>query len=516
MAAITWRELMGAPDTGAFRALGAAGSTLNAGFDAFDKVINARQAANQYQYDKGQDAQSLAYREALAGATSEEQVKAIQAQRDALLAGLDPVRRAQLVGAEEARLGSVRTNIEAAQKFAADQLLQQHLPTLNEARAAYARGDKAIGDSIMAKVPGNVKDYWRYVSEGHKDAEARETHGSQIENDATTRALHRAQETVAREQAASIPKELQLKSDTLKETTRGHNIQLLDRNSTLLSNTSQKLSELQNQSFGGVGGLNAVLDRLQKSGVVDKARLPKVSSWVGEAISSKPTDPEIVKTGLTYDDLPTAVVEKLVTKYADNMGSWYDLTRWAGPSDLKRELDAALKDKDIQKQIAARELQKSILLDQQKQHRMIGSEVERSVLPSIAEKLDAAAAAAAKDKKAPAAAPAAAPGVPDPLSGLLAKQATLEIEGLRTGKIEKLSPEVQTYLEQEAQKTNGKVNAARETLIDLVKQGARGVRNMPMFAATGMALSSFTDDTPSYESRQAQLKAEIEAAKKAR
>jgi hypothetical protein len=150
---ITWRSLITTQLSDAARPLQAATGTFDGAFAQLGRVLENQQAVNQGAQDRGDEAKVLAFREALAGAQTPEQVAAIQAQRDQMLGGVATKFRSQVVGAEEARTSAVMDQIGKRAKFAEDQTLRDQRPIREAALAAAAKGDKATFDRIVAENP---------------------------------------------------------------------------------------------------------------------------------------------------------------------------------------------------------------------------------------------------------------------------------------------------------------------------------------------------------------------------
>ena len=96
---ITWRNINGPNPAEAIRPVAFAQNSINSAFDNFNKVLEARQAANQNVYDRGQEADVLSFKEALQNARTPDDVRALQQQGmlDNIRARLDPKYRAQVL-----------------------------------------------------------------------------------------------------------------------------------------------------------------------------------------------------------------------------------------------------------------------------------------------------------------------------------------------------------------------------------------------------------------------------------
>lgn len=396
MAAITWRELVGPTDTGAFRALGAAGETINTGFEALNKAVAQHQLANRAQYDRGQDAQAVGYREALNNAKDEDQVKAIQLRRDTMLAGLDPTRRAQLVGSEEARISSVRANTTAAQTFA-DQ--QAEFSGRDAIAKEYAKvvgsRDPVVAQAAIDAIPVGhpkraawIKDFTDAVNSNIK-----------IKSDLDTAQSTRTYQDVTGKAATSNATSQKVIADNTVRRTDGEFMKDALAGATA---TATKLADANKGVSGSAEG-RAALGTAVAAIAVDKAQLNKMSSLMSQVLASNPL----------YGQLPTAVVENAVIKPMKDVGTGFwnafnPFTSWNSTvvAGIRTDLEAALKDPTVQQEmnrITAARGQLSTLVQQQ---RLIADQAQGKVFPELKAQLEKASADAQEAERAKLSIPA--------------------------------------------------------------------------------------------------------------
>lgn len=153
---ITWRNVTGTSVAEAARPLAYAQQTMDSTFDRLNSILTQQQALGQAGIDRERDTASIGYREALAKAATPEEVTAMQqsGQLDTFLAQLDPKRRAALIGATEARVGSIQQNMLARDKFNEAQTLTAQKPLLEQGRMIAATGDIAAFNKFAAENPG--------------------------------------------------------------------------------------------------------------------------------------------------------------------------------------------------------------------------------------------------------------------------------------------------------------------------------------------------------------------------
>lgn len=499
--AITWRELTGAPDTGAFRAMSGAAETVNTGFGALNKVLERHEAGIKTQYDRGQDAQSVAFREALARATSPEQVAQIQAQRDTLLAGLDPTRRAALVGAEDARTASIRTNATAARVFndaeaevagrdaiaaayanvvqskdpAAAQAAINAIPLNHPKRTEWI---KQFGDAVMGNIKSNSELETARVSREATVSNAAANTSNAAANTTNATTNQRNADTQAAAQRVSAQNSAQ------------EGLKTLEAQRAALAG---KLAEANRGTFGSDDGQKSY-EAAIKVGAGDKA--PTIMRLAGEALASNPQ----------YRSLPTDVVSQIVLSHSADIGTGKWMPDLNVSSRIASDLDKAMKDPSVQAQMLRVETARAAMGSQLQALGGMSDIAMRRAYPEFGASLDAAAARAAAQPTpgsapvpgaaAPAAAPAnaaqAAPNSGAPTEAL-ARLAQVEVGMLNAGQIEELSPEVQKYLEDQAARDRAAVVAgAKASWGGAEKLGAAAADIFTLPVRAGMGIVNNT------------------------
>lgn len=470
MAAITWRELTGAPDTGAFRAMSGATETVNTGFGALNKVLERHEAGIKTQYDRTQDAQSVAFREALAGATTPEQVAQIQAQRDTLLAGLDPTRRAALVGAEDARLAFVRTNITAGQQFQDAQTLWNNRALVNRAQALFAVGKGAEATALLEPIKDLLPTYGKAIADGTALIDARTKLESELDTAKTNRNNQTTTAEAAKKNAETLAGQLlvaQKDADTragqLKVNKDESGLRMQEALEKRLSDLNSKLSTMG-------GGLTSPSAQKEIDDFIKT--LPKEDqSRMQEAIGRLANNPKFAD--LTPEAAIMAARADLSTK--GPILKWF----WNGSGDgIESEAEKIRNSPEYAASLVSRgDAIKS--LTQQR-------DVLRETLYPGTTTPKPAPVPDPTPKPAPPAAPAPAPTIID---AKLAQLAEVEQRMLSAGQLEELSPEVKKFLdEQSARDRAAVVSAARSAWGGAEKLAAAGADLFTLPVRAGMGV----------------------------
>lgn len=150
MAAITWRNVNGPSVADAARPLELARQGFNDTFRNLGDLLTQRQAAVSQAEELARNTARENYLDLVQGASTPEQLAALQqsGQLQQAYQALDPRVRAQVRGADDKRLGALRTDVMEGNKFA-DQTEDR---TTRDARAAATaailRGDPTAMDQI--------------------------------------------------------------------------------------------------------------------------------------------------------------------------------------------------------------------------------------------------------------------------------------------------------------------------------------------------------------------------------
>lgn len=474
MAAITWRELTGSPDTGAFRAMAGAAETVNTGFGALNKVLERHEAGIKTQYDRTQDAQSVAFREALAGATTPERVAQIRAQRDTLLAGLDPTRRAALVGAEDARLASIRTNITAGQQFQDAQTLWDNRPLVNQAQALFAVGKGAEATALLEPIKHLLPTYGKAIADGTALTDARTKLESELKTATTSRDNQTTTAEAAKKSAETQAGQL-LVSQKDSDTRAGQLKVSQDETNLRMQETVEKrLSDLNNKLSTMGGGLTSPVAQKEIDAFIKT--LPKEDqSRMQEAIGRLASNPKYA--GLTPEAAIMAARADLSTK--GPILKWL----WNGSGDgIESEAEKIKSSPAYDASLVNRDNALKSLAQQR--------DVLRETLYPGTTTPKPAPVPDPTPKPAPANAAQAAPNSGAPTEAL-ARLAQVEVGMLNAGQIEELSPEVQKFLEDQAARDRAavvagakaswggaeKLGAAAADIFTLPVRGGMGIVN---------------------------------------
>ena len=147
---ITWHNVTAPNYSGANEAMRSAQNSFGNAFDLLGKQLAAREAVNQRTYDDDQASKVLAFKEALQNAGSVDALSAGQADRNAMLDGMDVRSRAQLLGAAEARKSAIQNQLSSDRAFEAKDFDYQNRDKFNQARAAAAIGDRKTTTDLLS------------------------------------------------------------------------------------------------------------------------------------------------------------------------------------------------------------------------------------------------------------------------------------------------------------------------------------------------------------------------------
>lgn len=376
MAAITWQNIPTNSDRAAVQLMEQARMGVTGGLDTLSKTLQDRMIANEAANTLKRDDQQTAYLNQLQGITTPQDLLAARESLKAPFNALDPRNQAVVRDAFEKRLAGLQTQTGENQKFADTQTSRDNRDPVNQAMAKAAGGDVAGGMAILEPIKhllpnfGDVVSHMQTAADNH--AKLLADTGAVGTNAAanTSNAASNAAQVLIAQQQANIQ-------------SRNTDLQFLERAAALRAGTAEKLAAVGSSTIGGPNGLNTVMDRISKSGAVDKDLIPKVTSYVAEAISKNPA----------YQGLPTDVVENIILKHTNNIGSWYNPTRWGSSSDIAKDLDAAVKDPAIQERIAhTQDLRKNLQGQLSAQTLQMDASQTRA-FPDLQKILDARAAA---------------------------------------------------------------------------------------------------------------------------
>jgi len=472
MAAITWRQLTGADDSGAFKALDAATKTFNSGFDAINKAIESRQLANQTREEIGRKANVAAYLDTVQQANTPEAAAALQNSQElkALGASVDPRDRDLVRNAIETRLASTRQNVTAGQTYQDTQTAWNSRDAVNSVFSkAVATKDpaqlQALADSLPANHPARDDLLIKVASlvQGNaKSATDLEVANSNAAANTANAAANTSNAATNSQQATTHAQQV--------------NQDALQKIETQRASLSEKLAGARKDQFGSDEGQKAFGASIK---LVAGDNAPTILRLAGEAVSSDPK----------FRGLPTDVVTQIVSKHVKDFGTGeWNPTDGGTVSAIKSDLDAAFKDPNVLAQMTRSELAKQQIASQLEALNGTSDIAMRRAFPEWGAGLDAALAkrqaeaganpGAATPPGTPTAAPVAAPAASTPNTPAAAQQQNVvmdrrvELERVKIalGEQKDFSPEVRNYMvEQNWQATE---NGARSAGAGAMKMGA--------------------------------------------
>lgn len=317
---ITFRNVDQSTNPYALNFLGQASKDITGAIDSVGSVIQDRANRND-------DAVSQNILARLSSAQSIGDVEALRksGELDQLRSKIsDPNKLEKLRGAEDARVASLMDSIGKRQVFDQAQLQETHKSKLDEINALFTQGKIQEGNTkaneLLTLAPGlNVKNALALasvaagtaqharerlgVTEQQHDTKFRqdsETHKSNLETAASTR-LNQASTTANALIAAA-------------------------------EHTQANIDKANESKAGSSAGFKSIFDVVSK--VTDPDLVPKVSSYLGKVMSTNPQ----------YGNLPTHVVENIVSNFSSTVGSWYNVFRNGDDTSLKAMLDKAVLD----------------------------------------------------------------------------------------------------------------------------------------------------------------------------
>lgn len=500
MAAITWRQLVSPDDSGAFKALHAAGDTINTGFDAVNRAITSRQLANQTQEDIGRKTNISNYLDAVQQASTPEAAAALQSSPEmkALGASVDPRDRDLVRNAIEARLTSTRQNVTAGQTFQDTQTAWDSRDSVNAAfNNALASKDPAKIQSFMESIPVN---HPARVDLGIKLAGlvqgntkfASDMDTAKVTQDATQ--SNAAATTKNADTNAVQAKTQQQQADTQTFNSRQAAYENAQKFGAVIN---EKLANHNKGIIGSPEGQEAYTKNLSEV-IADKDKLEKYMGVVAQAMSKNPL----------FAKLPTDEVVRVATQEVNNLGVgfWNAFNPLTDVSSTVRDRIVGELGKSLEAnkdRIGKSELAFSKLLTQSELHKGVIEDTYRAAFPTGGAALDAQIATRqAKIDAGTSLAPGSpTPGAPQPVNSdakgtpapsaqqaMMDKRIALEQVKIALGEQKDFSPEVRKYMVEQnwqAAKNGGravaaggvKLGAAFNDLVTLPVRGVAGAVN---------------------------------------
>lgn len=458
---ITWQNVNAPSNEGVLRGFAAAGDSFNGAFDKLGGILKGVEAAQQFQVENIDDAKVLAFKEAMGKARSPEEVASLQGQWDTMRSGLTNKGRTAVLGAEDARTAALQQQITTRNAFNDSQALNANQTNISAFKAAMAQGNADAAYAGIAPYQDKIPGFGDMAIQ----AAAASQHAQKSADDLLTSGVKRSTDTsgAAATTANAAANTLQAQTGVTNAATNSRQLDatLLERAAAIRATTAEKLGAANKNTIGSTEGFSAVMDRVSKS--VDKDLMPKVTQYVAEALSQNPE----------FRNLPVDVVEGIVLKHANSIGSVYNPLKWGSASDIQKDLTTALKDPVVQKQMDGSSAARQNLTTQLNQQTLITDEAQRRVFPELQTRLDAAMAARQASAPAPTGvtAPVAAPA---PVAPATAAQAILAPSRLATPlTAQESSARIQEVISQRAAQETATTAQAKTTAEKLIADGDR-------------------------------------------
>lgn len=504
---ITWQTVAGNSLENAWRPMQGAVTTFDSGIDRLAKMITDRQTVNQGVADRGREANVQAYLDAVQGAASPEDLKALHdsGHLDQLRANIDPRDAARIRGADEARLTAVQQHTIANREFDDKNKQFTNRDAVNAAvtRAYQLKDPTEAIAMVPADQPNRAEVVQQIVAAAQgnaKFADAHDQSAAQVKRWGDETRIGEAQVGVQQQEANTHAKH---------ETTYANEVGLRTQEALekRLSDTSQKLVGLQNglNSPGAQGEIDAFIKTLPNQG--DQERMQR-------AIGRLAANPKYA--GMTAEAAIQAARADLSTA-GDFRKNWF----WNGTGDnIESHADQIVnsdgykasqkfRNDNINTLQQQREVLRAALYGPSAAGTTLSGPPAPAAVPGAAQPAPATPAAASV--VAPAV-PALAPATPKAADPLLAKQASIEVDEKAAGLRKDLSPEVQGFLKD---KDNADRLALEQAARDQ-RERQRAVMNSgpKMGSAFGAFGATSTAQVDDLKRRRAALEQELAAAAK--
>ena len=453
---------------------------IDAGFDKLQGVLKQRETTDAANYAQGGVNNAEAFKSALYGITTPEQMAAAQksGQFNDMLTGYganvkDPGALRALM---DGRLAALQGQATAGVTFDRTMLAAKNAPKLEEYRTATPerRAEIVAQNPGMAGLGEVVQDTQKFGWEGDKAAAAKLLAPA-------TLASTQAQTNQANAQTANIPKELALRE---KESLQRQYKIIADAQ----TNLAEKTGSGSKGTIGASGALDSMITSIQK-GYADPKTKEAISSQVSSALQSDPK----------FADLSDTVVDQIARKHAGNMEGYLYGTN-DQTAKIKADLTAALGSKSDMAERAAQSRKE--LKAQQADMREQAKVIEAKMFPEMVTQRLARDTKTIEDaaKKSEGVLPGAGSNNPmyplqtdadvrkfvaDELQGrklgaeapaakadsqLIQQQAAVEKAEMNLGILKKHSPKVSAYLANQAAEGK-KVDAAKMLKSELYNNG---------------------------------------------
>lgn len=190
---ITWRTVVGPSAADASRPMQLAQQSFNSAFDSLGNLLRERQAVNSQVEADQRDLQKQNYLDALSSAKTPEELQARAALLESQRMQLDPRVRAEVRGADEARLTNLFSQAKAKNEFSDYETKRQYAPVRDKALGLAVQGNKAGALALIEANPGmpDAADIYKAVVGGERDLTRFNWEGQKVDNDLKDSAARR-------------------------------------------------------------------------------------------------------------------------------------------------------------------------------------------------------------------------------------------------------------------------------------------------------------------------------------
>lgn len=377
---ITWQNINTPSNEGAARGFAAAGTGFNSALDKLGGILKGAQDAQQFRTDQAEEAKVLAFKEAMGKARSPAEVASLQSQWDTMRADMSNKGRSAVLGAEDARTAAVQQQMTVGNAFDDAQALNEHKVVIGQYKALHAQGRGNEAEAMIAPYMDKIPGFGDIAIKAVQANQGTQKFKDDLLSSSVRRTNDTSNAAATTSNAASSAISAQTGIANSATNARQVDASLLERAAAMRAATAEKLGATNKGTIGSTEGFNAVIDRVSKS--VDKDLLPKVTQYVADAISQNPE----------FRNLPVDVVESIVLKHANSIGSIYNPLKWGSSSDISKDLGAALKNPIVEKQMNGAMTSRQNLTTQLAQQELIMDESQRRVFPELQGRIDAAMA----------------------------------------------------------------------------------------------------------------------------
>jgi len=424
--------------------LTAAGQSISGAFDNFRQIIQERQAIDLQNAAAVEDGNKQAYLDALQGASTPEELAALQASGNlkSQFQALSAVNRGQVRGALDARGNSLVNAQRAAQEF-----------TFKVNKAGFEADANTRAQQTAAEQATRAPIELR-------DLEQRTATGKQ--------SVLESQQRVKASQ-----------EDSLRNLTNGLR-QDFARHQTAYTATQEKLGRSVQGVVGTPEGMKSLLGTL--AGVFkdkDPQALLDATTFVNKAIARNPA----------FASLPTDVVENIVLSRADDFGRTFGPPDFILENYINKSMTEALK--TSAPRMLANENQRTSLIELLKRQRLLLDNAQAEAFPDLEKAIAARAGRITDGGGAPDPVTGAPTGVerratvvpapsavpPQPAASPIEKRVAQENSDLNQGKIDDFSPDVKKYMTEKLKRDSREARQAAELTgtRDLEKERALAV-----------------------------------------